>query len=199
MSNTTIDFYEPNKGLYCTFTNYHVAPMIIDGLSYDSVEHWYQSNKFTCPIYKEIVRKAKTPHQSKVFGSMFVVKNGYAWRLALNKTIQEHLDRGVKIRSDWEDIKESVMSKGLDAKFRQHPELKKLLLSTGDKQIREKSSIDYYWGTGKNNTGKNRLGHLLSELRMTLRNEQPSKSKRSLEKLNDFQTFKRIKEDKTNE
>jgi len=167
------DFYEHGQGYYWSFSNYCETSITIDGLLYNSVEHWYQSNKFTCSVYKEIIRKAKTPHQSKVFASLVIAKSGYDWRMALNKTIQKHLDLGLQVRPDWEDIKESIMAKGIEAKFTQHPSLKTILLSTGDKLIRETSPRDSYWGTGSDGQGKNRLGYLLMDLRKTLSKSKP--------------------------
>jgi predicted NAD-dependent protein-ADP-ribosyltransferase YbiA (DUF1768 family) len=35
----------------------------------------------------------------------------------------------------------------------------------------ENSPIDYYWGCGKDGSGKNKLGQILMEVREILRNE----------------------------
>tara|TARA_B100000614_G_scaffold195295_1_gene176557 strand:+ start:198 stop:500 length:303 start_codon:yes stop_codon:yes gene_type:complete len=47
--------------------------------------------------------------------------------------------RAVKLRSDWEDIKEVIMFRACLAKFTQHKDLQKLLLDTGDKKLVEVS------------------------------------------------------------
>ena len=52
----------------------------------------------------------------------------------------------------------------LRAKFTQHPELKQLLLSTGNKILIEHTSNDKYWGDGYG-TGLNRLGQCLMIIR----------------------------------
>jgi hypothetical protein len=76
-----------------------------------------------------------------------------------------HLRLGVQIRKDWDQVKEQVMYKVLKIKFHQHPDLKYILLGTGNKTIVEDSPFDYFWGCGKNRTGKNRLGCILMRLR----------------------------------
>jgi ribA/ribD-fused uncharacterized protein len=60
----------------------------------------------------------------------------------------------------------------LQAKFTQHPNLRSILLGTGDAELIEHTKNDSYWGDGGNGTGKNRLGQLLMELREQLRKEQ---------------------------
>lgn len=166
-----IRFYKAEENPYGVFCNYRVTPIVIDGKEYKSVEHYYQSQKFhgTNENYEEKVRQAVTPHQSKVLGTMYVSKNGYAWRMALNPTIQEALNQGVKIRSDWESVKEDVMMKALRVKFSTYPKYAHLLLSTGDKTIEENSPIDSIWGIGQDGLGMNKLGNLLMKLRTELK------------------------------
>ena len=73
--------------------------------------------------------------------------------------------RQIKLRPDWEDVKENVMMIALRAKFDQYPELKQLLLSTAGKSLVEHTDIDNYWGDAGDGSGLNRLGDLLVELR----------------------------------
>lgn len=47
-----------------------------------------------------------------------------------------------------------------------------ILLSTGNEEIIEKTTKDYYWGCGEDGTGKNMLGKILMETRDVLRNYQ---------------------------
>ena len=55
---------------------------------------------------------------------------------------------------------------GLRAKFAQNSELRKKLLETGNREMREHTGRDKYWGDGgKKNVGLNRLGKLLMEIR----------------------------------
>jgi ribA/ribD-fused uncharacterized protein len=55
------------------------------------------------------------------------------------------------------------------AKFTQHDDLKKVLLDTGDAELIEDTTSDYYWGNGTNGTGKNMLGKILMETREIIR------------------------------
>jgi N-glycosidase YbiA len=45
------------------------------------------------------------------------------------------------------------------------------LLATGDDLLVENAPGDYYWGCGKDGSGKNRLGTILMEVREILRRE----------------------------
>ncbi len=77
--------------------------------------------------------------------------------------------RKVPIRSDWEERKDEFMYRAVLAKFQAHSDLKQLLLSTGQEEIIEKTTRDYYWGCGANGTGKNMLGRILMQVREELR------------------------------
>jgi len=61
------------------------------------------------------------------------------------------------------------MRRALRAKFETHVDARDLLLSTGDEPLLEASPEDPYWGIGRDETGLNRLGILLMELREELR------------------------------
>lgn len=64
------------------------------------------------------------------------------------------------------------MKKCLLAKFEQNYDLKIKLLGTGDAILIESSPRDEYWGSGKYNMGKNKLGRLLMEVRDSLLSEK---------------------------
>jgi predicted NAD-dependent protein-ADP-ribosyltransferase YbiA (DUF1768 family) len=70
--------------------------------------------------------------------------------------------------SNWTDIKFDRMRKVLRAKFLQHPDLAKLLISTGSKRIVEtgsvNNSVNRLWGEVAGN-GQNMLGVMLMEIR----------------------------------
>jgi ribA/ribD-fused uncharacterized protein len=61
------------------------------------------------------------------------------------------------------------MLDALRAKFGQHPDLRKILLDTGDAAIVEHTPKDDYWADGGDGRGRNRLGELLMTLRSELR------------------------------
>lgn len=131
------------------FSNFHANPIVIDGSTWPTTEHYFQAQKFNNnAIHFEKIRKATTPALAKTLGST----------------------RSVKLRPDWEAVKEQVMAKALRAKFTQHESLKQYLLQTGDADLVEHTDRDKYWGDGGNGTGQNRLGHLLMQLRTELVN-----------------------------
>lgn len=139
-----IHFYG-HKLPYFEFSNFYVAPITIDGKSYATTEHYFQSRKFVDNSISEQVRRCLTPSQAAAMGR----------------------DRNLPLRTDWECIKENVMRTALEAKFTQHMELRNLLLSTGNRKLMEWTPNDTYWACHTYG-GKNRLGVLLMELREKL-------------------------------
>lgn len=79
-------------------------------------------------------------------------------------------DRSKPLRKDWEEVKDEVMRKAVLAKFKSNNDAKVILLSTGDEEIIEKTTKDYYWGCGNDGTVKNMLGKILMETRKILCN-----------------------------
>lgn len=128
---------------YCWLSNFFLSPMLVDGKEYNTVEHWFQSQKFTDPALQERIRVISTPASARRLG----------------KT------RDPSFRSEWDAIKEDVMYKGLKAKFDQNLFLYTELLKTGSLELKEDSSWDSYWGLGRTGNGKNRMGVLLMKLR----------------------------------
>ena len=120
--------------------------MRIEGNDYLTVEHWFQSQKFTDVELQEKIRTAPTATKAKHLGRT----------------------KDLTFRSNWDSVKEEVLYKGLKAKFEQNPILQTLLLQTGSEQLIEHSPWDSYWGSGKSGNGKNRMGELLMKLRTEL-------------------------------
>ena len=109
-----------------------------DGVFWPTVEHYFQTQKFHDRDFQEKIRNAKSPKQAKALGQT----------------------RKIRIRNDWEAVKEDVMLNALRKKF-QSPKLRQMLLSTGKRELIENSTYDKYWGCGRGGRGKNRLGKLL--------------------------------------
>lgn len=80
-----------------------------------------------------------------------------AWLLAKKHSYQQ--------RADWYQVREEIMLEILRTKFKQHDDLKSLLLATGNAYLVENSSRDAFWADGGDGNGKNRLGHLLMQIR----------------------------------
>jgi ribA/ribD-fused uncharacterized protein len=65
------------------------------------------------------------------------------------------------------------MYRAVRRKFELHPELRELLLATGEEDIAESAPADYYWGVGRDGTGQNRLGKIIMQIRSELRSGAP--------------------------
>jgi ribA/ribD-fused uncharacterized protein len=143
-----IRFYRVNEP-YGAFSNFSPHPITLDGLRWPTTEHYFQAQKFTGvdPAYVEEIRAAKSP--------MIAARLGRS--------------RNVKLRRDWESVKDDVMRRAVFAKFTSHRDAHDLLLSTGGEPIIEDTTDDHYWGGGTKGTGKNMLGLILLEVREQLR------------------------------
>ncbi|QDV16264.1 Swarming motility protein YbiA [Gimesia panareensis] len=142
----TIYFYTRNDE-HGAFSNFSPHGVEMDGLWWPSVEHYFQAQKFSDPEYRERIRAAHDSKQAALLGR----------------------SRKVKLREDWETVKEEIMSEAVLKKFQTHLELKALLLSTGNESIVENAPGDYFWGCGQDGTGLNRLGVILECVRAELR------------------------------
>lgn len=144
-----IYFYSTREEPYGCFSNFSAHGFSLDDEYWPTSEHYFQAQKFVGTEHAEAVRRASTPKRAAEIGR----------------------ERSRPLRPDWEDVKDDVMRRAVLAKFQAHPALRELLLSTGDEPIVENTTHDYYWGCGKDGSGKNRLGALLMELRAELRQE----------------------------
>lgn len=117
--------------------------MMIDGKEYSTVEHWFQSQKFTNPDLQEKIRICGSPMKAKQLG----------------KT------RDPSFQTNWNELRDEIMLKGLREKFQQNPILGDKLRATETEELIEQSPWDSYWGNGRNGLGKNRMGQLLMKVR----------------------------------
>ena len=139
-------FYAGDNEFHC-FSNFHRSPIDLDGKNWPTVEHYYQAQKATSEPGQEEIRLAASP--------------GLAKRLAQKLVID---------REKWEKVKFEVMLKALRVKYAD-PQLKSILLSTGERPIYEDSPIDRIWGTGTlkgTGPGRNLLGQALMQVRTEL-------------------------------
>lgn len=132
---------------YFEFSNFSRYGFELDDKYWKTSEHYFQAMKFEGTEYEEKVRQSRTPKEAAALGRR----------------------RDWPLRDDWEAIKDDVMRRAVLNKFQTHEELKELLLGTGDEDIVENAPSDYYWGCGKDGTGKNMLGKILMEIRQQLR------------------------------
>lgn len=95
----------------------------------------------------------------------------------LNAPNSKKLGREVKLRDDWELVKDQIMYEICLAKFTQNKDLKIKLLATGDEFLEEGTYWhDNYWGNCncekcKHIIGENRLGKILMRIREELKND----------------------------
>ncbi|MBL1179345.1 NADAR family protein [Pantanalinema sp. GBBB05] len=145
----TIYFYVEREKPYGCFSNFSAHGFMLDELYWATSEHYFQAQKFINTPSLEKVRQAKTPKDAAKMGR----------------------DRSLPLRSDWEQVKDDVMRKAVLQKFKTHADIRAILLATGSDVLVENSAIDYYWGCGKDGSGKNKLGQILMEVRELLRSE----------------------------
>jgi N-glycosidase YbiA len=143
-TETQIFFYENE---FYIFSNYSSFALEWKGELYPSSEHAYHSEKFDSKELKELIRNARSAHDSQKLAQA-------------NKQKQ---------KGNWNEIKLVVMKEILHAKVTQHPYVKKKLLESGDKELVEDSWRDDFWGWGENKDGENRLGKLWMEVRKEVR------------------------------
>jgi ribA/ribD-fused uncharacterized protein len=146
----TIYFYSSHDK-YFELSNFSKHGFTLKDKYWPTVEHYFQAQKFPGHPQEERIRTAASPKQAKQLGRT----------------------RSVPLRADWERVKDDIMREAVLAKFRAHDDLKKLLLDTGKENLVEDAPKDYYWGCGKDGSGKNKLGKILMETREILRREAP--------------------------
>ena len=130
-------------------SNLHISRFDIDGLTWKSVEHYYQAQKYVGSPAFEMIREAK---------------DGFA-------ALKAGGNRSLPQRSDWNDVKLSVMKKALEAKFQQSKILRAKLLNTDDAVLCHQSNSDLFWGCNIAGEGENHLGQLIMEIRRKLLEE----------------------------
>jgi ribA/ribD-fused uncharacterized protein len=141
-----LDFYR-EEDLYGEFSNFGGFPVFMDGEWFATSEHYYQTQKYETEELRDWVHYAPTPMEAANRGR----------------------DSRFPKRDDWDDVKDGIMEKVLFEKYTRHPELKELLLSTGDSHLYEHTTNDCYWADCGDRSGKNHLGELLMKVRDSLR------------------------------
>jgi len=132
---------------YRYLSNFWPCKLVYDGVEYNSSEHAYMAQKTLDLGLRDQIRMASTSGRAKRIG------------------------RKLQLRDDWEEVKIQIMYEVVYAKFSQNPELKKLLLETGNRYLEEGNTWnDTFWGTVKGQ-GKNCLGQILMLVRRQLRGE----------------------------
>jgi len=139
-----IDFFSGN---YEFLSNFYICNIYYKGHKYISVEHAFQAAKVKDENNRLFIASASTPGLAKRRG------------------------RTVRIREDWEFIKDQVMYDLVLNKFKNNSDLKEQLLATGSEELVEGNFWgDSYWGVDKVRGGQNKLGKILMRVRKELQN-----------------------------
>lgn len=140
-------------GEFAFLSNFFPSPITFDGITFPTVENWFQAWKTEVPAEFRAIATAETPGRAKRLG------------------------RKCMLREDWEEVKEQVMEDGLRLKFAD-PELRKMLISTHPHELIEGTTWhDNEWGNCscercRNIPGENKLGKILMKLRAEFMEEK---------------------------
>ncbi len=139
-------------GKYGFLSNFYKNVLVIDGISYSTLEHAFQSVKTLSIFEKRKIANKNTAKKAKIYGQT------------------------VKLRKGWEKIKIRVMKKLLVRKFK-NENLRNKLLETGNKILIEGNYWhDNFWGNcmceSCCDTGRNELGNLLMDVRQKIKKEE---------------------------
>lgn len=148
-----IRFYRASEKPYGAFSNLYRRDVAFEGETFSTSEHAYQAGKARKLAVRKWLMEAPSP------ALLAMAAHGlYYWDIA----------------PGWSTTKFDRMRAVLRAKFAQHPDLRDLLMSTGEARLVESATVDNevnrLWGE-VNGVGRNMLGLLLMELRTELRAE----------------------------
>ena len=153
-----IRFYRANEKPYGVFSNLCKREMRFDYLYFYTAEHAYQYGKPRRDAVREWLLAAPEP-----------------WLLAM----AAHALPPRAVVPGWSKTKVDRMRRVVMEKFRQHDDLREILLGTGDARIAEtcrtNDAVSRFWGEVENASGiyvgQNWLGRILMETREKLRAE----------------------------
>ena len=137
------------NGRYGFLSNFYPCKIKYDGLEYENAEAAFQAQKTL----------------------------GESERLqfcGIDASTAKRLGRRVKLRTDWEKVKDDIMLTIVREKFSQNPEIGEMLLKTGSAALIEGNTWgDRYWGV-RNGEGLNKLGYILMLVRSEIAWEKQS-------------------------
>jgi ribA/ribD-fused uncharacterized protein len=156
-------FFSGNPALneFKEFSNMHEAKIQVDGITFPTVEHYFQWSK------------------AKMFGDAEIQTK--ILKTASPKTVKSY---GKKVKGfdeeSWSAKKDEVMRTAVKAKLMQHPDILRKLRDTGVRPIAEADPRGKYWGIGTSADtskakdvsrwpGKNVMGKILMNLRTELK------------------------------
>jgi ribA/ribD-fused uncharacterized protein len=154
-----VRFYRASERPYGCFSNLYrcdvrfPCPVTFEPVWYPTAEHAYQAAKPRDPKVRDWLMAAPSP------SLLAMAAHGLnSWNIA----------------PGWSKNRRDRMRRVVEAKFRQHPDLAAILLSTGNARLVESATVDNEvnrrWGE-VNGRGRNWLGLILTEVRDVLRRE----------------------------
>lgn len=133
------------SGKYNFLSNFYPCKVIWNDERFPSVEHAFQAAKSLNRADRIKISVAPNPKEAKKFG------------------------RSLKLRPDWEEVKDEIMYECVKYKFENDDELKQKLLDTKDAELIEGNNHrDSYWGVYKGE-GQNKLGKILMRVRSEIK------------------------------
>ena len=136
------------KGNYKFLSNFYTSPIIYKKKKYPTAEHLFQALKTKNKNQRNNIRRAKTAGDAKRLG------------------------RNIRLREDWEQVKDKLMYMVVRLEFLQNSELTLLLKNTKNNILIEGNYWhDNYWGDCccircRNVKGYNQLGKILMKIRI---------------------------------
>lgn len=133
-------------GEYRWLSNFWLTPIILDDVTYPSVENAYQAAK-TMDVDARTPFSVCTPKEAKSLGRL------------------------VLMRSDWPNVKLTIMEELVRQKFNTDP-LRAALIATGNAELIEGNHWnDTFWGVCRG-VGYNHLGRILMRVRQDISGEK---------------------------
>ena len=143
-SRGSINFIETE---YMYLSPFSAHPIEIWGEVFPTLEHAYQASRIKLGSEYDAVKNAKSPMD--------------AWREG-----QKYKDNPELAVPNFN--KDAVMEELSRAKLAQHKDIAEILKKSGDRELLKVYDTDYYWGTGADGTGENRMGKIWMKLRAEL-------------------------------
>lgn len=146
---TSLQKIDSFRGKHFFLSNFFPAEVTYNGLTFQNNEAAFQA------------QKTFSPEEQTAFSD-------------LDPRTAKRRGRHVRLRTDWEDVKDGIMEDIVRAKFTQNPKLGEQLLSTGNAVLIEGNTWnDRYWGVdARSGAGKNHLGKILMKVRSELQKEK---------------------------
>ncbi len=157
-------YFARDRAAFGFLSHFFPAEIALDGLTWRTVEHYYQAQKSDDPAYRDAIRSAVSPGMAKRLAAPPAAPR----RISAQSWFRK---RGLLPRDDWHLVKLDIMRRADRAKFTQHDRLTSLLLDTGDAELVEDSPFEAFWGTGPDGQGENWAGRILMEIRADLRSQ----------------------------